>query len=46
MALGPRLSDGSWSLLLISDDEKGMLEQSLFALRVYLQQDAAGKEPQ
>ncbi len=36
MAVGPRLADGSLSLLLISDDEKGMLEQSLFALRVYL----------
>ncbi len=38
MALGPRLSDGSWALVLISDDEKGKLEQSLFALRLLLAQ--------
>lgn len=45
MALGPRLADGSWSLVLISDDEKGMLEQSLFALRLYLEREPGADEP-
>lgn len=44
MALGPRLADGSWSLVLISDDEKGMLEQSLLALRIYVEREPPAEE--
>jgi hypothetical protein len=36
IALGPQLSDGTFSLVLISDNEKGLLQQGLYALKISL----------
>ncbi len=44
MALGPRLEDGSVSLLLVSDDENGVLEQSLLGLRVYTEEATPSRD--